>query len=278
MRGYVDDPTIPAVGALSVAKLGTADLDRFYRHLLAVGGKRGPYKPASVRRVHGILCRPLAQGVRWGWLAHNPPIDASPPRVASSEVKPPTPSEIVRLYRAAQEWSPGLACFILLAASSGARRGELVARRWSDVDPGHGSLAIERGIVTVKGGLVEHGMSAEANAVVAGCELVHDAYIFSRAVDGSAPWRPDAATRDFRVVCERAGVNGVRLHDLRYYVATRLPASGIDVRTVAGRLGHRNPATTLDVYAHFVPEADQEAAEALGHIFEDALSPDFRSS
>jgi integrase len=42
------------------------------------------------------------------------------------------------------------------------------------------------------------------------------------------------------------------------------------VRTVAGRLGHRNPSTTLNVYAHFVPESDQEAADALGKIFDDA--------
>jgi len=48
-------------------------------------------------------------------------------------------------------------------------------------------------------------------------------------------------------------------------------ASGIDLRTVAGRLGHRNPATTLNVYAHFVPEADQQAAEALGHLFGEAM-------
>jgi integrase len=66
-------------------------------------------------------------------------------------------------------------------------------------------------------------------------------------------------------------VTGVRLHDLRHYVATRFLASGIDVRTVAGRLGHRNPATTLNVYSHLVPEADQQAAEALGKLFDDAM-------
>jgi integrase len=66
-------------------------------------------------------------------------------------------------------------------------------------------------------------------------------------------------------------VTGVRPHDLRHYVATRLLASGIDVRTMAGRLGHRNPATTLNVYAHFVTEADSQAADALAAVFEEAL-------
>lgn len=300
VEGYVADPIIPAVGHLSVAKLTPADLDRFYRYLLAVGGKRGPYRPATVRRVHGILRRALAQGVRWGWLVHNPAVDASPPRVPLPELRPPTPDEVVRLFRTAQEWNPELACFIVLAASAGARRGELVALRWRDVDLRRGTVSIERGIVTVKGELIEqrtkthqsrrvsldagtvatleeHRARAETNAEAAGVTLTGDSYVFSRAVDGSEPWRPDATTRDFGVLREKAGVSGVRLHDLRHYVATRLLAAGIDVRTVAGRLGHRNPATTLNVYSHFVPESDQEAAEALGELFARALRTDLLS-
>ncbi|MGH9278642.1 MAG: tyrosine-type recombinase/integrase [Acidimicrobiales bacterium] len=61
-------------------------------------------------------------------------------------------------------------------------------------------------------------------------------------------------------------------HDLRHYVATRLLAAGVDVRSVAGRLGHRNAATTLNVYYHFLAEADREAANVLGRIFDDAIT------
>lgn len=295
VRGYLDSPIIPAIGSIPAARLTPAELDRFYRHLLTVGATRGPYKPATVRRVHGIIRRALTQGVRWGWLGHNPALDASPPRVPLQELKPPTPDEVVRLFRLAQETDPELAMFIVLAASSGARRGELVALRWRDLDLDQGTLSIERGVVLVDGKLIEQGTKthqsrrltmdagtvatlkehrawAESNARAAGTTVTGDSFVFSQTVDGSIPWRPDATTRDFRVLCRKAGVTGVRLHDLRHYVATRLLASGIDVRTVAGRLGHRNPATTLNVYSHFVPEADQEAAEALGQIFGEALS------
>ena len=78
-------------------------------------------------------------------------------------------------------------------------------------------------------------------------------------------------SRSFARLCERAGLSGVRLHDLRHYVATRLLAAGVDVRTVAGRLGHRNAATTLNVYSHFLAKADQEAANVLGRPFDDAV-------
>jgi len=55
-------------------------------------------------------------------------------------------------------------------------------------------------------------------------------------------------------------------------VATHLLASGVDVRTVAGRLGHRNASTTLNVYSHFLAEADRDAANVLGKIFDDAVA------
>jgi integrase len=291
-RMYIEDPIIPMLGSIPVAKLTPADLDRCYRQLLEVGRSRGPYAPATIRRVHGIIRRALTQGVRWGWITHNPAIDASPPRVPMNELKPPDPDQVVRLFRLAQESDAELATFIMLAASSGARRGEMLALRWSDIDLDRSRLSIERGIVRVGDDLIEQGtkthqsrrISLDAGTVsvlekhrgrmidraeAAGSALT-DGFVFSHSADGSSPWHPDSTTRAFRRICRQAEVTGVRLHDLRHYVATRLLAAGVDVRTVAGRLGHRNPSTTLNVYSHFVPEIDHEAAETLGRIFEEA--------
>jgi site-specific recombinase XerD len=44
------------------------------------------------------------------------------------------------------------------------------------------------------------------------------------------------------------------------------PTAGVDVRTVAGRLGHRNASTTLNVYAHFLEQADRSAADVIGRV------------
>jgi integrase len=296
-RMYIDRAIVPVLGSTPAARLTTLDIDRFYRQLLMVGIGNKPYSPATIRRVHGILRRALTQGVRWGWLPHNPAIEASPPRVPLRELRPPTPEELVRLYRTARERDPALATFILLAASTGARRGELIGLRWKDVDFARGVVSIERAIVladrmlveqgtktrqsrrvtldgeTVKALAAHHGMM-QAEARAAGARLAEKAFVFSGSPDGSEPWRPDATSRSFEFVCRRAHVSGVRLHDLRHYVATQLLASGVDVRTVAGRLGHRNPATTLNVYAHFVPEADGEAAHTLGALFLDAMKVD----
>ncbi len=292
-RGYLDHAILPALGHVQASRLTAADLDRFYRRLLKVGGPKGPYAPATVRRVHGIIRRALGQGVRWGWISHNPAIDASPPRVPHRELRPPTPKEVVSLFASAKSGDPALATFLMLAASTGARRGELIALRRHDLDLSKGIVAIERGIVRVGVELLEQGTKTHQSRRVSldprtvevlashlanqdelaasiGTTYLSNGFVFTNSVDGSIPWRPESVTRSFNRLCARCDVVGVRLHDLRHYVATRLLTSGIDVRTVAGRLGHRNASTTLNVYAHFLPGSDREASAALARLFEDA--------
>lgn len=108
-----------------------------------------------------------------------------------------------------------------------------------------------------------------ANAAACRVTLDDNAFVFSNTVDGSEPWYPDSVSRSFKSVCELEGLHGVRLHDLRHFVASQLLSAGVDVRTVAGRLGHRNAATTLNVYAHFLAQSDRAAADVMGRLIAD---------
>ena len=97
-RGMLDRYVTPALGAVSLSKLRAHDLDRFHRDLQTHGGASGrPLASATVRRVHGILRRALGQGVKWGWIGINPAIAASPPRVLTAEIKPPSPTQVAAL-------------------------------------------------------------------------------------------------------------------------------------------------------------------------------------
>jgi len=119
--------------------------------------------------------------------------------------------------------------------------------------------------------MATHRARAVERARLCEHELDERAFVFSNEADGSKCWYPDSVSRSFARLCRKAGLKGVRLHDLRHYVATRLLSAGVDVRTVAGRLGHRNAATTLNVYSHFLAESDREAANVLGRLFDDAV-------
>lgn len=275
---------------MPLTKLKPSDLDRFCRRLQTSGAAGGgALAPATVRRIHGILRRALAQGVKWGWIGVNPAAATTPPRVPPSEIKPPSSVELARVLKRASESSPELACFLVLAAATGARRSELVALRWRDVDVADGIVRIERGVVSGPHGLVEkstkthsarrvaldgrtvgivraHRYRMGERAVLFRVELTDESFVFSNAVDCSEPWYPDSVSRGFKRLCADEGLSGVRLHDIRHFVATQLLSAGVDVRTVAGRLGHRNAATTLNVYAHFLEGVDRAAADVIGNI------------
>ena len=134
-RGFIDRNLLPAIGDVPLSKLKASDLDRLYRRLQATGAVGdGGLAPATVRRIHGILRRALAQGVKWGWLGVNPAAATTPPRVPQSEIAPPSGPDLARVLRRAWESSPELACYLVLAAATGARRSELVALRWRDLD------------------------------------------------------------------------------------------------------------------------------------------------
>jgi integrase len=90
--------------------------------------------------------------------------------------------------------------------------------------------------------------------------------MFSHETDGSRPIRPDGVTQRFTALARRLGVQ-CRLHDLRHFLVTQLIASGVDVRTVSGRVGHRDGGrTTLGTYAHFQAAQDRQAAELMERL------------
>ncbi len=163
-RRFVDNYVVPHLGAVKVRKLTTAQLDRFYRALRERGGRdERPLSVSSVRRVHVVVRRALAQAKRWGWISQNPAADASPGKLPRREIVPPDVEATVRLIDLAEAEDPDFGVFLRLTATTGARRGELCALRWSDVDLRGGTVTISRALVdSADGGYVEKDTKTHA--------------------------------------------------------------------------------------------------------------------
>jgi integrase len=114
--------------------------------------------------------------------------------------------------------------------------------------------------------LKRHLRVTEDRAADLGISLTPDSPIFT--YDLSCPIAPDTVSHYVRSIAAKVGVD-THLHALRHFAATELIGAGHDVRTVAGRLGHRDASVTLKVYSHALPERDRDAATALGK----ALTP-----
>ena len=207
-RRLLDNRILPRWGTTPLRRLRTADLDLWYAELRRSGGLKGggPLAPNSVTRIHAVLRRALAQGVKWGWITINPAANASPPRARKQQLELPDPGDVARLIEASANVNPSLPTYLRLAAATAARRGEMCALRWKHVDFKRRRLTISRGIVEAGGRLVEKDtkthqvrtvtLDEDTTAILlahrdrcvelvgkCGASLVPEAFLFSHEVD-----------------------------------------------------------------------------------------------
>ncbi|MBV9162653.1 MAG: tyrosine-type recombinase/integrase [Pseudonocardiales bacterium] len=244
-----------------------------------------PLSNGSIRYIHFVLSGALKRAVRWRWIATNPIAQADPPPQPKPNPQPPTVEQAARILNEAWQ-DPDWAMLVWLTMVTGFRRGELCAIRWRHFDLEAGVLTVERSIGQRSGRtwekdtkthqhrrialdtetlslLSEHRDRCEERAAALGLTLIDDAFVFSLAVDGSVHLKPDSVSQRYARLARRLGIS-TTIHKLRHYSATELISAGVDVRTVAGRLGHGGGGTTtLKVYAAWVSESDQRAAISL---------------
>jgi integrase len=101
-----------------------------------------------------------------------------------------------------------------------------------------------------------------------GIELVASSFVFSDD-GGASHWNLSWPSHGWRWFADKAGLKGVRLHDLRHTAASHMLMAGIPISIVAERLGCTE-ANVLRTYRHFVPAADREAAQLMERLFDEA--------
>lgn len=272
----------PTLGDRKIGVLRPIDLDLLYAEL----GRRD-LSVRTVRICHTVLRQALEQARKWGLIARSPAVDASPPAQHRVEVIPPTLDQVLNLLEAAYDDDPAFGTYLWVTAATGCRRGETCALRWNDIDldgdelrvrraiakdfdalrekdtKTHASrrLALDEGTVAL---LRQHRLRQREQALALGAPLADDALLFANA-EGQ-PWRPDVCTNRFGRLRAKLGLERVRLHDLRHFVASVLIDGGIPISTVSTRLGHSQMSTTLNLYTHAIPATDQKAADYIGGL------------
>ena len=245
-----------------------------------------PLAISSIRQCHAVLSGALSAAKRWGWITVNPLDAAQRPRIPAPQPDPPTAEEAAKIASAAWAQDADWGTFVWLTFITGARRGELVGLAWEHVDLVSGLLTIRRSLVRHSGKtilkhtkthqmrmikldqgtidiLTEHKDRAQRHCAELGTTLDDDAFVFSYAPDHRRHCDPDGITHRYTKMAAELGID-THLHALRHYSATELLAGGVDLRTVAGRLGHGGGgATTLKVYAAWVAGADTKAADLI---------------
>lgn len=279
-RRIIDQVFVPDIGTTKIGALTTFQIDHVYMRLMT---KTRPPQPSSVKRYHSVLAAALNQAVRWGWIGVNPAALATLPAIPRLRAVVPTPQDVRDLIRVCHESDPQLGMFVLMAATTGCRRGELVALRWSHI---RGDVLSVRSAVhevdgewrvkTTKTGqmrllvlgpqlmsaLRDWKKSCQRDARASGTSLSADVFIFPGSSSGTTILNPNKMTVGFAKVADSMDPPRLEmhLHSLRHFAATELVAAGISIPDVAERLGHADPTWTLIVYSHSRADRQRDAA------------------
>ncbi|MEU4061825.1 tyrosine-type recombinase/integrase [Streptomyces wedmorensis] len=256
--------------------------------------ERSP-SPRTVQYVHAVLRAALQQAMREELIARNVAKIVETPTVKREEVRPLDAGETRLLLRTARDHR--LYALWLLMVSTGLRRGEVLALTWSDIDLSAGQLRVRRNLQRIKRELLfgtpkttrsirtvslpkrcvdalhAHRATQEQEQKVAGEKwkpLDHQpgGLIFTTSTGRATD--PRSLNRMLTLLCAKAKVRRVRVHDLRHTCASLLLAQGVDARIIMETLGHSTITMTLDTYAHVMPTTLRAAAARM----DDALGID----
>jgi integrase len=248
---------LPALGMMKVAAVSHADVDSFHRKLSARA-------PTAANRVLAVLSKMFSLAVRWGWRIDNPckGIERNQEHKRTRYLSGP---ELARLSAAlAQLRDQNAANAVRLLLLTGARRGELLAARWGDID-------VEAGVWIKPGATTKQKTEHRVPLSEAACQLLAEMraqagdaadWIFPASRGGGQRAHINQAWIRLR---KAAKLGGARLHDLRHTYASVLASAGLSLPVIGALLGHSTPTTTAR-YAHLFDDPLRAATERASAI------------
>src|SRR5664279_3610817 len=271
---------IPQLGTVKLAALTPRHVQSLLLKLQGVAA------PATIVKVHGVLRNALADAERMDLVSRNVAKAVRPPRLSRTERRSLTPAEAGTLLSHLK--GDRLEAVFIVALSTGLRRGEVLGLRWQDVDLEGRVLFVRQALQRVDRALKmvppkTHRSSRPIPlpqfAVTAFSQQkvrqANDRRLVGRAwEDGGlvftteigTPLEPRNVNRRFYAARSAAGLEWVRLHDLRHAFATVLLDQGEGLRTVMDLLGHSTIRLTADTYGHVLPSRARKAADVIDKV------------
>lgn len=275
----------PELLQMPLPEITPLHLSREWNRMLKSGGHTRdktprPMSAKTVRNIAGVVSSAFGRAIKWGLITRNPVSDSEPPVAKKHYGIALTPAQQHLLIKSATSpWC--LPIFLEMSAATGARRGEVLALRWSDIQYGRAiitrSLTQTKQVLEFKGTKTDRprAISVPSGTLVAleahrrrqdefrlqfGSDYRTDLDLIFAKPDGS-PLKPDSVSATVSLLSRRLKLpKGASLHTLRHSHSSHLLADGVDLATVSERLGHSSVRVTADIYSHALRGRDDDAA------------------
>lgn len=281
-----------SIGHLKIKDIRAEHLNRFYMDMLNNDCNKKTKKPLSAKTIkhyHELCSVVLETAFKEGIIPYNPARRVTLPKVEEKEISTFTEEEISVITKMLPSLSIKWQALISLLLCTGCRRGEIVGLRWKSVDFEKNTIRVENNVVQGKeNGIYDDtpktpqsirtiGVPATAMKLLKDYQLWqknerlrlgayyrNQDYVFAQS-NGNA-MSPDSVStfcrRDFSKMCGFP----INPHKFRHTQASLLIAKGTPITTVSKRLGHAKVSTTLDIYAHSLPSADEISVDVLNSV------------
>lgn len=268
-KNYLTLHIVPKWGKHSLSAIKSIEVESWLRNLKKVNGK--PASPGTKTKIRNLMSALFAHAIRYEWAARNPitAVRTSAKRLRTPDILTGEEFRALLLKLSQREL-----VLVLLAGSTGLRRGELIALRWQDID----FKLLQANVTHAVWHNVEGDTKTEASRKpVPLPQLVVEElkkwrsvtlyradadYLFpSVAKNGSQPLQPDMVLRrHIRPALEQIGVTKrIGYHSFRHGLAVMLRQQGVDLKTAQELLRHANSRITLEVYQQAVGEEKRVA-------------------
>jgi len=283
----------PGLGRRRLEKLTTADVRAF------LNAQRDDGVSAhKMQAMHAILRNALQNAMREDLVARNVAALVRVPQAGPREFRPWSVDEAVTFLDVARG-HPLHAAFVLVL-TLGLRRGEVLGIAWDHVDLDDGTVRIRQQLQRFGGelrltdvktrrsgrmvplpdpcirALRKRKAEQAADRLAAGQRWEETGLVFTTR--HGTPVEPRNLARTFDLLCERAEVRRIRLHDTRHTCASLLAAAGTHPRTIMAILGHSQIGVTMNVYTHVATEDQRAAVGLVGGLLDRAAGAEDDSS
>ena len=260
-RSMIERDILPAIGRLKLVDVKPDDIDGLHRKISRGHGEHKA-RPYRANRVAALLSKMFNLAVhRWQWLSANP-VRGLRRNQEDKRQRYLINGELQRLTEALATYEDTQAANIIrMLLLTGARRNEVLAIRWADLNLTDGNWT-KPASTTKQKKTHTTPLSAPTRQLLAKLSKSADTeYVFPGRLGGHRA----EIRKAWDDLCRAANIEGLRVHDLRHSYASQLASSGFGLEVIGKLLGHSQPATTAR-YAHLFDEVTRKATERVGAV------------